>query len=166
MGKHRTFSEGATNVAVTVCDTFVSCTVFSMRLICIKRIRLYPNWMPRLKYGYSKGKLRLLGSRCRGVFGISNRVVSSTVSIQRHAWAPLHVRQSLLVSRLRPFLPGPSRYVTPPSLELQCIWNSIFTASIQCVYAPLLNNACLFCNIPSLFVIDWGVKPVSSLTNM
>lgn len=35
-----------------------------------------------------------------------------TDSLQRNAWTSLHVRQSLLISRLRPLLPGQSRYVT------------------------------------------------------
>ena len=43
-------------------------------------------------------------SKCRDV-------LLFTGSLQRHAWTSLHVRQSLLLSRLRPLLPGQSWYV-------------------------------------------------------
>lgn len=39
--------------------------------------------------------------------------VSSTGSLPRHAGTSFHVRQSLLISRLRPLLPGQSWYVVP-----------------------------------------------------
>lgn len=49
-----------------------------------------------------------------------HRALMSTGSLQSNARAPLHVRQSLLVSGLRPLLPGQSRYVTHSIISSTC----------------------------------------------
>lgn len=47
--------------------------------------------------------------------------LSFTGSLQRYAWTLLHVRQPLLVTRLRPLLPSQSWWVTPLALPVRTV---------------------------------------------
>lgn len=151
---------GSKATKYSFCDAVTVCTVLSWLILCFlrydKRCHIQG---PEQTCGSSKQRATreatgetitleisvfiwlAIGQNCCFCTVSIFTPLSLTGSLQRHARASLHVRQSLLLSRLRPFLPGQSRYVTHSLFkDAECTAYTQAAFSVFVCGWPLLNQ--------------------------